>query len=146
MKSQELQSATFLKEESVELNEYQKLAEITESKDFSSISERINTVENIRLIHALLGLSSEVGEFADQLKKHIFYGRPLDKINLSEESGDLLWYLALAANVPGMQSLGTNTDRNISKLKARYGDKFTAYQAANRNLEEERAILEGEAL
>lgn len=125
------------------INEYQKLAEVTESKDFEKIAARIGTVENIRLLHALLGLASEVGEFADQLKKHIFYGKPLDKVNLSEESGDLLWYLALASNVPGMESLDTNMERNIAKLKARYGDKFSEYAAANRNLDSERAILEG---
>lgn len=123
------------------LNEYQKLAEVTESKDFEKILGRI-TIENIRLLHATLGLASEVGEFADQLKKHIFYGKSLDKINLSEESGDLLWYLALASNVPGMISLDENTNRNISKLKARYGDKFSEFAAANRNLETERKILE----
>lgn len=128
----------------MEANEYQKLAEVTESKDFEKIGERIGTVENIRLLHALLGLCSEVGEFADQLKKHIFYGKPLDKVNLSEESGDLLWYLALASNVPGMRSIGDNMETNIAKLKARYGDKFSEYAANNRNLIKERQILEGE--
>lgn len=128
----------------MEVNEYQQLAEVTESKDFGKIRERIGTVENIRLLHAALGLASEVGEFCDQLKKHIFYGKPLDKINLSEESGDLLWYLALAANVPGMCSLDENSNRNIAKLKARYGDKFSEYLANNRNLTVEREILEGQ--
>ena len=127
----------------MEANEYQKLAEITESKDFEAIAKRVNTVESIRLLHAVLGLSSEVGEFADQLKKHIFYGKPLDKVNLSEESGDLLWYLALAANVPGMLSINEDMERNIAKLKARYGEKFSEFSASNRNLSVERKILEG---
>jgi len=35
-------------------------------------------------------------------------------------------------------------DRNISKLKARYGEKFTETAALNRDLETERKILEGE--
>ena len=134
---------TSVKEEAVENSEYQKLAEVTESKDFDVIAERIRSVESIRLLHAVLGLASEVGEFADQLKKHLFYGKPLDKVNLSEESGDLLWYLALAANVEGMCSLDENMERNIAKLKARYGDKFTEHLAANRNLDREREILEG---
>jgi len=34
-------------------------------------------------------------------------------------------------------------DINISKLKARYGDKFTSERAINRDLEKERKILEG---
>ncbi len=126
----------------METNEYQQLAEVTESKDFEKIGARIGTIENIRLIHALLGLCSEVGEFADQLKKHIFYGRPLDKINLSEESGDLMWYLALASNVPGMKSMNENMVTNIAKLKARYGEKFSEFASMNRNLVAERQILE----
>ncbi|HZS43396.1 MAG TPA: nucleoside triphosphate pyrophosphohydrolase family protein [Candidatus Paceibacterota bacterium] len=124
------------------INEYQKLAETTESKDFDKISERL-TVDNIRFLHAILGLASELGELADQLKKHIFYGRPLDKINLSEEAGDLVWYLALVSNVPGMLSLEETLERNIAKLKARYGEKFSEFYAANRNLDSERKILEG---
>jgi NTP pyrophosphatase (non-canonical NTP hydrolase) len=124
-------------------NEYQKLAEVTESRDFEKIRERISTVESIRLIHAQLGLCSEIGEYADQLKKAIFYGKPLDKINLSEESGDLLWYLALSANVEGMLPMQENAERNIAKLKARYGDKFMEFFATHRDLGKERQILEG---
>ena len=33
-------------------------------------------------------------------------------------------------------------ERNIEKLKARYGEKFTDEKAINRNLETERSILE----
>jgi NTP pyrophosphatase (non-canonical NTP hydrolase) len=127
----------------VDPNTYQYLASLTESKDFEKIAERISTVDNIRLIHAVFGFASETGEFADQLKKHIFYGKPLDKINLSEETGDLLWYLALSANVSGMPSMEDAMERNIAKLKARYGDKFTEIRATNRDLDKEREILEG---
>jgi NTP pyrophosphatase (non-canonical NTP hydrolase) len=127
----------------VDPNTYQHLAELTESKDFEKIAERISTVSSIRLLHAMLGFASETGEFADQLKKHIFYGKPLDKINLSEETGDLLWYLALSANVSGMPSMEDAMERNIAKLKARYGDKFTEVRATNRDLDKEREILEG---
>jgi NTP pyrophosphatase (non-canonical NTP hydrolase) len=127
----------------VEPNEYQKLAGVTESRHFEEIAERISTIDNIRLLHAQLGFSSEVGEFADQLKKHIFYGKPLDKINLSEETGDLLWYLALSSNVDGMLTINEVMERNIAKLKARYGDKFTEARANNRDLDRERKILEG---
>jgi hypothetical protein len=34
-------------------------------------------------------------------------------------------------------------DKNIAKLKARYGEKFSSERAINRDLETERTILEG---
>jgi NTP pyrophosphatase (non-canonical NTP hydrolase) len=130
-------------EQSMDPNTYQKLSEVTEFKDFETIRARMWSPESIRLLHAMLGLCTEVGEFADALKKYFIYGKPIDKVNLSEESGDLLWYLALAANVPGMESISTNMERNIAKLKARYGDKFSKHAALVRNLEAERKVLEG---
>lgn len=50
-------------------------------------------------LHATTGGLTEIGgEFADQLKAHIFYGKPLDVVNLGEELGDSWWYIAIAAN------------------------------------------------
>lgn len=124
--------------------EYQLLAEITESKDFEAIAERICTQRGIRLLHAQMGIASEGGEISDQLKKHLFYGKPLDTINLAEEIGDLFWYCALASNelgIPFTQIMETN----IAKLKARYGDKFSEYAATHRDLKTERQILEQQA-
>jgi NTP pyrophosphatase (non-canonical NTP hydrolase) len=121
--------------------DYQKLAAVTESTDFDAIRERMSTIRAIRLEHAQLGIASEAGEIADQLKKHFFYGKSLDTVNLSEEIGDLFWYLALAAN-----ELGVNFDQimetNIAKLQKRYGDKFSEQRALKRNLVVERKILE----
>jgi NTP pyrophosphatase (non-canonical NTP hydrolase) len=94
-----------------------------------------------RLLHAAIGLGTESGEMLDAIKKHLFYGKPLDKVNLIEEMGDLCWYMAIA-----MDALGTNFHEvqkaNIEKLKARFPDRFTEEQASNRNLELERHILE----
>jgi len=127
--------------------EYQKLAEVTESKDFDVIGERMKTVRAIRLLHAVLGLASEAGEIADQLKKHFFYGKPLDVVNLGEELGDMFWYQALMANELGTTHPEINFDSieetNIAKLKKRYGDKFSEQRAVKRNLDIERKILEG---
>ena len=94
-----------------------------------------------RLLHAGMGIATEAGEFLDALKKSIFYGKELDRVNLKEELGDLLWYIAIA-----MDELGTNfeteMERNIKKLKARYPEKFTQEHAEYRDLETERKILE----
>jgi NTP pyrophosphatase (non-canonical NTP hydrolase) len=128
-------------------NEYQKLAEVTESKDFEVIGERMKTVRAIRLLHAVLGLASEAGEIADQLKKHFFYGKPLDVVNLAEELGDMFWYEALMANELAAThpeiSFDSIEETNIAKLKKRYGDKFSEQRATHRNLDIERQILEG---
>ena len=34
-------------------------------------------------------------------------------------------------------------EKNIAKLKARYGDKFSEHRATNRDLDKEREALEG---
>jgi NTP pyrophosphatase (non-canonical NTP hydrolase) len=127
--------------------EYQRLAEVTESKDFEVIRERMKSVRAIRLMHSILGLASEVGEIADQLKKHVFYGKELDVVNLAEELGDVFWYEALMANELATThpdiSFDSIEEVNIAKLKKRYGDKFSEQRAVKRDLDVERRILEG---
>jgi len=94
-----------------------------------------------RLLHAGIGLATESAEFLDALKKHVFYGKELDKVNLKEEIGDLMWYCAIALDqLDGTFDEVQNT--NIKKLKARYPEKFTEKHAEVRNLEAERKILE----
>jgi len=96
----------------------------------------------LRILHAALGCVTEAGELADTLKKHLFYNKKLDLVNLEEEAGDLCWYIAILADELGV-SFEYLWERNIAKLKARYPDKFTEERAVNRNLEVERKILEG---
>lgn len=113
----------------------------TESMDMAAIAERLSDPMKVRLLHAALGLETEVGEIQDALKKHIFYGKKLDIVNLAEEMGDVFWYLAVLSDVleaPFEQVM----EKNIAKLRARYGDKFTSEKALNRDLETERKILE----
>lgn len=94
-----------------------------------------------RLLHAAIGLATESGEFLDQMKKHIFYGKELDKVNLKEEIGDLFWYIAIALDELN-SDFTTETDRVIAKLKARYPDKFSLESSENRDLDNERKVLE----
>jgi len=101
--------------------------------------------ENVdnNLLHAAIGLVTESGEMIDAIKKSLFYGKPLDIVNVKEELGDIAWYLALAC-----ESLGTDLptvfQKNIDKLKARYPNKFSLEAAENRDLIKEREILERE--
>ena len=115
----------------------------TESRDFKAIGGRLNEQGLQRLLHAGIGLSTESGEFLDALKKHIFYGKDLDKVNLAEEIGDLFWYLAIAADELGID-FESIMAKNIEKLKSRYGDKFSEELAENRDLNTEREILESQ--
>jgi NTP pyrophosphatase (non-canonical NTP hydrolase) len=111
-----------------------------ESRDIASILSRC-TEENIRLLHAALGMATEAGEFVDALKKHLFYGKPLDRVNLGEELGDLLWYLFLALDVLHV-SFEEVIQQNHNKLFTRYSKGFSSTEATNRDLEKERKVLE----
>lgn len=121
--------------------QYIKDAVRTESKNFKAMDERLSDKGLKRLLHAGIGLSTEAGEFLDALKKHIFYGKELDRINLAEEMGDLFWYCALIADELDVE-FESIMATNIAKLKARYGDKFTEEKAEQRNLDTERDILD----
>lgn len=113
----------------------------TESPVTPELVARISDKSNIRLLHAAIGMCTEAGEFIDQLKKAIFYGKPLDKVNLLEETGDIFYYLGIALDELG-SDFDTEQRKNIAKLKARYGDKFSSEAAINRDLDTEREILE----
>ena len=103
------------------LNNYQQLADRTAKHvDF-----------NFDLMHAVMGLAGEAGEFTDAVKKHLVYGKELDKWNAREELGDLLWFVALAATTLGI-SLQEVAEENIAKLKLRYPEKYSDEKAAAR--------------
>jgi NTP pyrophosphatase (non-canonical NTP hydrolase) len=123
------------------LDDYQQLALRTENTP-----EIINgNLQLSRLIHAMVGLATETGEFQDAVKKHLFYGKPLDLVNLVEESADILWYLAVALDACGTTFEDAMT-RNIQKLRVRYPIKYSNEEALTRNLDAERGVLEGETL
>ena len=129
--------------------EYQTLALLTEhTPDFVRLVNKDGVPYDAdhnrmvaRAIHACLGLMSEVGEIADALKKHIIYDRALDQINLMEESGDVSWYQALLLSAV-KRTMQEAMDKNIAKLKQRFGDKFDYDAAVKRDLVAERKILE----
>jgi NTP pyrophosphatase (non-canonical NTP hydrolase) len=122
------------------MKDYIQQAIQTEAPISDELLERLQLAA--RLLHAQMGMTTEVGEFTDQLKKHIFYGKPLDHVNLEEEIGDLFWYIALALDACKVSNWDQLLQRNINKLRTRYPDKFKEYDALNRNLEAERKELE----
>lgn len=114
----------------------------TESGRFPLCEQKYPDGSTDRLLHAGLGLCTEAGEFLDALKKHLFYGKPLDEVNLKEELGDLLWYMAIAMNALGTD-FNLEMDRVIAKLRTRYPEKFSDEAALVRDLDAERKVLEG---
>lgn len=86
---------------------------------------------NYNLIHAALGLGGEAGEFVDAVKKAAIYKKELDRENLLEEMGDILWYLALASHTLGVD-LGQIAKDNVEKLSKRYPEKYTDQLAVTR--------------
>ena len=117
----------------MEINEYQERAKRT--------LLLLNTQQE-NLEHMMYGLASEVGELMSMLKGHYVYKKPFDIINFIEELGDVAWYLVGACTIMGISSEEV-FDKNIDKLRARYPEKFTEYDALNRDLNKERKVLEG---
>lgn len=106
------------------------------------VQSRLKDRKTIRLLHAALGLSTEAGEVLDVLKKHIYYGKPIDEVNLIEEVGDACWYLAVMLDALS-SNFSESMTLNILKLRKRYGESFSSEKAVHRDLEAEREILEG---
>ena len=94
------------------------------------------------VIHAIIGAATETGELLEALQKVVINGEAFDEVNMREEVGDVFWYLAALAHTCNF-TFEDAQRVNIAKLRARYPNKFTAFDANNRNLNEERRILEG---
>lgn len=94
----------------------------------------------IDYIHGVIGIATEAGELLEGLRDTL-RGKSLDAVNVEEEVGDAKWYMAILARTFGFL-WGNDERKNIAKLRARFPDKFTEYDANNRNLAVEREILE----
>jgi NTP pyrophosphatase (non-canonical NTP hydrolase) len=108
----------------IDFDEYQKLAARTAGA--GGAGDR-------RLMVAALGLTGEAGEFANLVKKLTAHGHTeINGANLSDELGDVLWYLAEAATACGL-SLEEIAQENIAKLRRRYPDGFSQERSINRD-------------
>jgi NTP pyrophosphatase (non-canonical NTP hydrolase) len=83
---------------------------------------------NIDQLHAILGVDSEAAELIELLYKQELSGEPIDRDELINEAGDVLWYLALLFRLLGV-TFEEVAALNIRKLQLRYPDKFTAERA-----------------
>jgi len=125
----------------MDTKKYKDMVLRTESKDFDSIASRLKDKRALRLLHGSCGIATEAGELLDAMKKHIFYGKDIDTVNIVEEIGDLMWYSAIILDELGVE-FEEVMEKNIKKLQARYGEKFSESRANTRDLDTERNILE----
>jgi NTP pyrophosphatase (non-canonical NTP hydrolase) len=73
-----------------------------------------------------LGLSGEIGEINDALKKFLHHknGKELDREKIKYEIGDVLWYLSVLCSTLDLD-LEDIMKWNIEKLRARHPEGFT---------------------
>ena len=95
------------------------------------IAEDENHIDFGGVFNACLGLSGEVGEFNDMIKKWIFHEKPLDIDHAKKEAGDICWYLAMLCESFSW-SLDEIMQMNVDKLKSRYPEGFDVERANHR--------------
>ena len=122
---------------------YQIEASKTLAGDYPNIMKRFTESSDvIDGFHGAIGICTEGGELLDAYKKNLFYGKPLDKANLLEECGDVLWYLNAVLKSQGF-TFEQAMEVNVKKLQARYKKgTFTEEDAINRDLNKETEVLE----
>jgi NTP pyrophosphatase (non-canonical NTP hydrolase) len=108
------------------LNRYQ-----AEARRTANLAVRELSLEQLRLLNWALGLSGEVGELVDHIKKHVFHGHPLDNVYVARELGDIGWYRANMATEIGVD-LDMVDLHNIEKLRERYPGGFSQQDSINR--------------
>lgn len=118
----------------MQFNEYQRLAMRTNDRKNNARLRNVLDVPHIDIggvINASLGLSGEVGELNDMIKKAIFHEHPIDTNHVQKEISDVMWYIALMCESFGFD-MGEIAQMNIDKLKARYPEGFSVEQSLHR--------------
>lgn len=122
-------------------NEYQDLAMRT--NDGNATERLVGLIERNEdsvypvdvggILNGCLGLSGEVGEFNDMVKKWFFHEKPLDDEHAQKEIGDVMWYIAMICHSFGWD-MNIIMQKNIDKLKARYPEGFDVNLSAHRKV------------
>ena len=110
------------------------------SKSSGKMSERIDylnskNVEVSRLFTAGIGLSGEVGEFNEIIKKIMFQAKTFDSVtheHMKKELGDIMWYVTQACLALKVD-LSDVIKANKEKLSKRFPEKkFSVKENKNR--------------
>lgn len=95
---------------------------------------RVRAKELSRELHILSG------DFLDQMKKLVFYGKEPNEANLTMTVFNL-WQTVANLSAAKGHDFGIVLEANIRKLRIRYPEKFTSEAAVNRNLDAEAESL-----
>jgi NTP pyrophosphatase (non-canonical NTP hydrolase) len=94
--------------------------------DFKEYQDKASTTaiypEHLKILYPVIGLSGEVGEVSEKVKK-VFRDKngeisQYDRYEITKELGDVLWYLAAISSDLGI-SLEEAAEKNIEKLFSR---------------------------
>ena len=108
------------------------------SKSSDKMTERINylnskDIEMSRLLTAGIGLSGEVGEFNEIIKKIMFQEKTFDVVaheHMRREVGDIMWYVAhacLALKVDLVDIINGNKEKLLKRFpQQRFNERFDA--------------------
>lgn len=107
------------------LNSYQ--------QDASRTLSPYRKLDDFNLAVGGLGLAGEAGEVVDLIKKVVSHGHEFDPVKMSEELGDVLWYIAMLCTLMGV-SMEDVAFRNIDKLKRRYPNGFDTERSKKREV------------
>lgn len=128
-------------ENPMSLDEYRRLSRSVESTpdQYTAAQSRL-TLDLIRVLHMTIGIAGESGELIDAVKRAVFYGKPLDRCNIVEELGDLLWYMDGLCDVLNV-GLDDVMAKNVAKLQERYKNGFSEKAAIDRSIGKEKAAM-----
>ena len=93
---------------------------------------RPDMAERERLIIAALGLCGESGEVAENVKKALFHGHPMEPSALRDELGDVLWYFVFLCDTIGL-TVEDVMEANVAKRRKRYPDGFSSERSMQRD-------------
>ena len=68
----------------------------------------------------------------DYIKKHLFHGHKLDPAKITDELGDVLWYIAGCCSILGVDMEDVAVG-NIEKLRKRYPEGFDKERSIERD-------------
>lgn len=88
-------------------------------------------------------LSKISGKMVDSCKRKVYYGVEIDEESFKTHIDSIIKVVCQACeNLT--TTLENVQEKNVNKLRERYGDKFSEKSATERNLDKEREILENE--
>lgn len=121
----------------VKINDKPKHPDIITPDYYQRLSRRTQNdmlTEQGKLLHALHGLSAEVGEI-HSIFQHAYQGKPVSKEKVIDECGDLCWFLCELLDTFNVD-FSDVLKYNIDKLRKRYPEGFDTERSEKRHEQE----------